>query len=115
LSLCNTTIHREDAYTTTRLALWPAGAASAEALKCFYKRHLPAGYRKLDGRFYDIRAVVEASELIHRALDGPLRGSPGGPAIVRRFNHVKLVFGPRPRPAAKVYLYAGFGGGASVS
>jgi hypothetical protein len=35
--------------------------------------------------------------------------APGGPSIVRRFNHVKLVFGPRPRPAAKVYLYAGFG------
>jgi hypothetical protein len=33
--------------------------------------------------------------------------APGGPSIVRRFNHVKLVFGPRP--AAKVYLYAGFG------
>jgi hypothetical protein len=40
-------------------------------LKCFSKWRLPAGSHQLDGCFYDTRAVVEASELIHRALDSP--------------------------------------------
>ena len=46
-------------------------ACGADGLKCFSKWRLPVGSRQLDGCFYDTRAVVEASELIHRALDSP--------------------------------------------
>jgi hypothetical protein len=46
-------------------------ACGTDGLKYFSKWRLPVGSRQLDGCFYDTRAVIEASELIHRALDAP--------------------------------------------